>query len=201
MPPSTVEPISSVSSGAPFRFESAAYVQRTRCIGGVCRALQAYGLTPLDVTNAITAQNLTVPSGLAKIGASQYPIRFNQTPAVVETLNLVPVKVVHGSPVLLRDVAHVRDGAPPQINIVRTNGKPSVLTTILKNGSASTLSVVNTVKRFLPELRAAAPNDMTITPLFDQSVFVSGAIADVLRETVIAAGLTGLTILLFLGAA
>ena len=163
------------------------------------QALQAHGLTPTDVTSAITAQNIVVPSGLSKIGEQQYPIRLNMSPEVVDDLNRVPVKVVNGSPILIRDVAHVRDGAPPQLNIVRSDGRHSVLVTILKNGNASTLSVVNAVKSFLPTIRAAAPQDLKITPLFDQSVFVSGAIADVIREGVIAAGLTGAMILMFLG--
>ena len=162
-------------------------------------ALQAYGLTPQDVTNAMTAQNLTAPSGLAKFGANQYVVRLNTTPEAVETLNQVPIRVVNGTPVLIRDVAYVRDGSPPQQNIVRQDGHRGVLLTILKNGEASTLSVVNTVKSMLGTIRAASPKDAQITPLFDQSVFVSGAISDVLREGAIAAALTGLMILLFLG--
>lgn len=163
------------------------------------QALQAHGLTPTDVTSAITAQNIVVPSGLSKIGEQQYPIRLNMSPEVVDDLNNVPIKVVNGSPILIRDVAHVRDGSPPQLNVVRSDGRHSVLVTVLKNGAASTLSVVNSVKSFLPTIRAAAPKDMKITPLFDQSVFVSGAITDVVREGVIAAGLTGAMILMFLG--
>ena len=162
-------------------------------------ALQAHGLTPQDVTNAVTAQNITVPSGLAKIGGTQFPIRLNSVPEAIDSINAMPVKVVNGSPILVRDVAYVRDGGPPQQNIVRANGGRSVLLTILKNGNASTLAVVNNVKAMLGEIRAAAPKDMQITPVFDQSVFVSGAIFDVVREAVIAAGLTGLMILLFLG--
>ncbi|GLS43605.1 multidrug efflux pump subunit AcrB [Methylobacterium brachythecii] len=162
-------------------------------------ALRAVGMTPLDVTNAVLQQNLAVPSGLAKIGEQQYAIRLNASPELVDQLNRIPVKVVDGQPVLLRDVAHVRDGAPPQLNIVRADGHHSVLLQILKNGSASTLEVVNNVKKSLADIRAAAPAGMSITPLFDQSVFVSDAIQDVVREAVIAAGLTGLTILLFLG--
>ena len=162
-------------------------------------ALQGYGLTPLDVTNAISAQNLTVPSGQAKVGNWQYPIRLNSAPEAISALNVLPIKVVAGSPVLVRDVAYVRDGAPPQQNIVRADGRRSILLTILKNGEASTLSVVNNVKSFLPQIRAAAPDGAKIALLFDQSVFVSGAIADVVREAAIAAGLTGLMILLFLG--
>ncbi|HYZ24079.1 MAG TPA: efflux RND transporter permease subunit [Rhodopila sp.] len=162
-------------------------------------ALQGFGLTPSDVTNAMTAQNVTVPSGLAKFGNEQYVMRLNATPEAIATLNAIPIKVVNGSPILMRDVAYVRDGGPPQQNIVRQDGRRGVLLTVLKNGNASTLSVVNTVKSLLPGIRAAAPKDMKITPLFDQSVFVSGAISDVLREAAIAAGLTGLMILLFLG--
>ncbi len=163
------------------------------------QALQAHGLTPSDVTSAISAQNIVVPSGLSKIGEQQYPIRLNMSPEVIDDLNRVPVKTVDGTPILIQDVAHVRDGAPPQLNIVRSDGRHSVLMTILKNGSASTLSVVNAVKTFLPTIRAAAPPDMKITPLFDQSVFVSGAISDVVREGIIAAALTGAMILMFLG--
>src|SRR6201996_7215707 len=162
-------------------------------------ALRAYGLAPQDVTNAITAQNLTAPSGLAKFGVNQYVVRLNATPEAVDALNRIPIRVVNGSPILVRDVAYVRDGAPPQQNIVRQDGKRSVLLTILKNGEASTLSVVNNVKSFLPQIRQSAPKGAKIDLLFDQSVFVSGAIMDVLREAVIAAGLTGLMILLFLG--
>ncbi len=162
-------------------------------------ALQAYGLTPADVTTAITSQNIIVPSGLAKIGENQYPIKLNASPQVIDDMNQIPIKVVNGSPVLIRDVAFVRDGAPPQLNIVRADGKRAVLETVLKNGQASTLSVVDTVKSYLPQIRAAAPKGMQITPLADQSVFVSGAIGDVVREAVIAAALTGAMILLFLG--
>ena len=162
-------------------------------------ALQGYGLSPSDVTNAITAQNLTEPSGQAKIGSTQYTMELNATPTTIEALNRIPIKVVNGTPVLVQDVAYVRDGFQVQQNIVRQNGKRGALLTILKNGNASTLSVVNTVKSLLPGIRAAAPKDLNVTPLFDQSVFVSGAIGDVLREGTIAAGLTGMMILLFLG--
>ena len=162
-------------------------------------ALQGYGLAPSDVTNAITAQNLTEPSGQAKIGDTQYTMETNATPTTIDALNRIPIKVVNGTPVLVQDVAYVRDGFQVQQNIVRQNGKRGALLTVLKNGNASTLTVVNTVKQLLPGIRAAAPKDLNITPLFDQSVFVSGAINDVLREGATAAGLTGLMILLFLG--
>ncbi len=162
-------------------------------------ALRAYGLTPQDVTNALINQNVTVPSGLAKIGDTQYVIHLNASPTVITSLNEAPVKVVNGSPILIRDVAWVRDGGPPQQNIVRNDGHRSVLLEILKNGNSSTLSVVNRVRTMLPGIHAAAPKDMKIAALFDQSVFVSGAIVDVIREAAIAAALTGLMILLFLG--
>ncbi|MCJ2113125.1 efflux RND transporter permease subunit [Methylobacterium sp. E-025] len=163
------------------------------------QALRALGLTALDVTNAMTAQNLTVPSGLVKIGEQQYPVLLNATPDAIAALNEIPIKVVAGQPVLVRDVAYVRDGGPPQVNIVRSDGLHSVLMRIFKNGTASTLDVVNNVKKVLPEIQAAAPDGMAIKPLFDQSVFVSAAIEGVIHEAAIAACLTGLTILLFLG--
>ena len=162
-------------------------------------SLQAHGLTPMDVTNAVSAENVVVPSGLVKLGSIQYPVRLNSSPDAIETLSRIPVKIVNGAPVLLRDVAYVRDGFGVQQNIVRANGRRAVLQTILKNGNASTLSVVNLVKSMLPQIRAAAPPDMKFTPLFDQSVFVSNAIFDVVREGLIAATLTGLMILMFLG--
>ncbi len=163
------------------------------------QALQARGLTPMDVTNAVSAENVVVPSGLVKLGGTQYPVRLNSSPDAIETLSRIPIKIVNGAPVLLRDVAYVRDGFAVQQNIVRADGRRAVLQTILKNGNASTLSVVDLVKSMLPQIRAAAPPDMKFTPLFDQSVFVSNAIFDVVREGVIAAALTGLMILMFLG--
>ena len=162
-------------------------------------ALQANSLTPTDVISAMASQNVVVPSGLAKIGQFQYPIRLNAAPDQIADLNRIPVRVVGGVPILVRDVAYVRDGSPPQLNTVRANGNRSVLIQILKNGTASTLSVVNSVKNFLPQIRAAAPKGVEIQPLFDQSVFVSGAINDVIREAGIAAFLTGATIFIFLG--
>jgi multidrug efflux pump subunit AcrB len=162
-------------------------------------ALQAHGLTPMDVTNAVTLENVVVPSGLVKLGGTQYPVRLNSSPDAIETLRRIPIKIVNGVPVLLRDVGYVRDGFAVQQNIVRADGRRSVLQTILKNGNASTLSVVNLVKSMLPQIRAAAPPDIKFTPLFDQSVFVSNAIFDVVREGSIAACLTGLMILTFLG--
>ena len=162
-------------------------------------ALRAYGLTPQDVTNALISQNVTVPSGLAKVGDTQYVIHLNASPTLITSLNQAPVKVVNGSPILIQDVGWVRDGGPPQQNIVRVDGHRAVLMEVLTNGNSSTLTVVNHIKTAMPGLHAAAPKDMQIKALFDQSVFVSGAIVDVIREAAIAAGLTGLMILLFLG--
>lgn len=163
------------------------------------RALEAAGLTATDVVNALTAQNLTVPSGLVKLGDTQYVVRLNSVPETIEAMNAMPIRVVAGAPILMRDVAYIRDGYQVQQNIVRADGLRSSLLTIFKNGDASTLSVVSHVKALLPSIRAAAPAGVEITPLFDQSRFVSSAIVDVVREGSIAAGLTGMMILLFLG--
>src|SRR5712672_869321 len=161
--------------------------------------LLATGLTPMDVLNAVNAQNLTVPSGTAKIGNTQYSVRTNATPPSIADLNDIPVKFTNGATVFVKDVAQVRDGSLVQQNIVRDNGRRSVLLSIIKNGNASTLSVVNGVKAALQTARAAAPAGLKITELFDQSVFVTSAVTGVLREGAIAAALTALMILLFLG--
>lgn len=161
--------------------------------------LLAKGLTPLDVVNAVNAQNLTLPSGTAKIGNTQYVVRTNATPATIDELNDIPIKVVNGATVFVKDVGQVHDGWLVQQNIVRENGRHSVLLSIIKNGNASTLEVVNAVRDALKTARAAAPPGMEIKELFDQSVFVKQSIAGVLREGVIAAALTALMILLFLG--
>ena len=162
-------------------------------------ALLAHGLTPTDVTNAVNAQNLTVPAGDAKIGSRQYIVSVNSQPSTIEQLNNIPIKQVNGTTIYLRDVGHVRDAWAVQQNIVRADGKRSVLLTVIKNGDASTVDVVNGVKAALPTIRAAAPPGMEIKELFDQSVFVTTSIDGVLREGAIAAGLTGLMILVFLG--
>jgi multidrug efflux pump subunit AcrB len=161
--------------------------------------LLSRGLTPLDIVNAVNTQNLTLPSGTAKIGGTQYTVRTNATPASINDLNLIPVKFVNGATVLLKDVAQVRDGSLVQQNIVREDGRRSVLLSVIKNGNASTLAVVNGVKHALGAIRAAAPAGLKITELFDQSVFVTNSVNGVLREGAIAAGLTALMILVFLG--
>ena len=161
--------------------------------------LLSRGLTPLDIVNAVNTQNLTLPSGTAKIGDTQYTVRTNATPASINDLNLIPVKFSNGATILLKDVAQVRDGSLVQQNIVRTDGHRSVLLSVIKNGNASTLAVVNGVKKALQATRAAAPAGLKINELFDQSIFVTNSVTGVLREGAIAAGLTALMILIFLG--
>jgi multidrug efflux pump subunit AcrB len=161
--------------------------------------LQARGLTPADVVNAVNAQNLTLPSGLAKIGDTQYTVGTNAMPTTIADLNNIPIKYVNGQTVFIRDVGQVHDGWAVQQNIVRTDGRRSVLLSVLKNGNASTVAVVNGVRKVLEIARASAPPGLSINELFDQSKLVTASIAGVLHEGGIAAGLTGLMILLFLG--
>jgi multidrug efflux pump subunit AcrB len=161
--------------------------------------LVAKGLTPLDVVNAVNAQNLTLPSGTAKMGDTQYVVRTNATPSTIDDLNNIPIKVANGATIFVKDVGQVHDGWLVQQNVVREDGRRSVLLSIIKNGNASTLDVVSRVRDALKTARAAAPPGLEIKELFDQSVFVKQSIAGVLREGAIAAGLTALMILLFLG--
>ncbi|WNC92241.1 efflux RND transporter permease subunit [Paraburkholderia sp. FT54] len=163
------------------------------------RALLAKGLTPSDVVSAFNAQNLILPTGTAKIGPKEYTINMNGSPATVEGLNDIPVRTLNGATTYLREVAHVRDGYSPQTNVVRQDGHRGVLMSVLKNGSASTLSIVNTLKGLLPGAQAALPPDLKITALFDQSLFVKAAVQGVVREALVAAALTAAMILLFLG--
>src|SRR6202048_1766152 len=162
-------------------------------------ALNARGITPNDIVNAVNAQSLTLPSGDAKMGDQQFIVRVHNMAPTIDTLNRLPIKQVGGTTIYLSDVAHVRDAWAVQQNIVRAEGKRSVLLTIIKNGDASTLDVVNRVKAALPEIQKAAPPGMDIKLMFDQSVFVQNAIDSVLHEGAIAAGLTALMILIFLG--
>jgi len=161
--------------------------------------LLSKGLTPLQVVNAVNAQNLTLPGGDEKIGKTDYTVRINSMPPTIEALNDIPVAYQNGATVFLRDTGHVRDGNLVQQNVVRADGKRSVLLSIIKNGNASTLTVVNAVKHVLNIAREAAPPGMVIKSLFDQSLFVVSSVVAVLREGAIAAGLTALMILLFLG--
>ncbi|HWZ12351.1 MAG TPA: efflux RND transporter permease subunit [Acidobacteriaceae bacterium] len=162
-------------------------------------ALQSKGLSPSDVVNAISAQNLIVGAGTAKIGQYEYAVETNSSPTTIEALNYLPIKTVNGATVYIRDVAQVRDGYPPQTNIVRVDGQRASLMTIQKSGSASTLDIIARVRERLPVAAASLPQALRITPLADQSIFVRGAISGVTREAIIAACLTGLMILLFLG--
>jgi multidrug efflux pump subunit AcrB len=161
--------------------------------------LQARGLTPNDVVNAFSAQNLILPSGTAKIGELEYDIALNGAPDKVEELNNLPIKTVNGAIIYIRDVAHVRDGFSPQTNIVRQDGVRSTLISILKNGNVSTLNIVKEVQAMIPRLKPSLPQDLDIKSLFDQSIFVRAAIWGVVKEGAIAACLTALMILLFLG--
>jgi len=161
--------------------------------------LLAKGLTPLDIVNAVNAQALTVPSGTVKIGDKMYNVRTNSLPLTIDALNNIPVKFADGATVFIRDVGQVRDGYQVQQNIVRANGRRSVLLSIIKNGNASTVDVVNRVKEALKVARKSAPPGLEIKELFDQSVFVTNSVNGVIREGVIAAALTALMILLFLG--
>jgi multidrug efflux pump subunit AcrB len=163
------------------------------------QALQAKGLSPTDVVNAISAQNLILPSGTAKIGTFEYEIDTNSAPRTIQGLNDLPIKTVNGAIVYIHDVAHVRDGYPPQTNIVRVNGQRASLLTVQKTGSSSTLDIIKSIRSRLPIILASLPSALRITPLSDQSVFVRGAISGVVREALIAACLTAVMILLFLG--
>ena len=162
-------------------------------------ALRSKGLSPQDVTSAILAQNLILPSGTEKVGKFEYNVKLNGSPRDLDELNDLPIKSANGATIYLRDVAHVRDGYSPQQNLVLVDGKRSVLTTVQKNGTASTLDIIAHVKRLLPKIKAGAPEGLNLDTLIDQSVFVNAAVSSVVREGVIAAALTGLMILLFLG--
>src|SRR3989449_5865379 len=163
------------------------------------QALLAKSISAADVSAAVNLQNLTLPSGSVKLGPREYQVKLNSSPDAVAALNELPVKVVNGATVYLRDVAHVRDGFAVQTNMVRQDGRRSALLTVIKKGGASTLTIVKQLKDLLPTLRAAAPPGLEIKELFDQSLFVRAAITGVLIEGAIAAALTGLMILLFLG--
>ena len=162
-------------------------------------ALQAKGLGPTDVVNAISAQNLILPSGTSKIGSFEYAVEMNSSPTSIQGLNEIPIRSANGSTIFIRDVAQVRDGYPPQTNIVRVAGQRASLLTIMKTGTASTLDIISRVREELPKIAGGLPPELTITPLNDQSLFVRASINGVVREAIIAACLTGLMILIFLG--
>jgi multidrug efflux pump subunit AcrB len=162
-------------------------------------ALQAKGLSPVDVVNAVSAQNLIAPSGTMKIDRFEYSVETNSAPSVVNDLNNLPIKAVNGAVIYIHDVAHVRDGSSPQTNIVRVDGKRAVLMSVMKTGSASTLAIIAGVREKLDSIKDQLPKQLRIDPLSDQSIFVRGAINGVVREAIIAACLTAIMILVFLG--
>jgi len=163
------------------------------------QALSARGLSAADLSNALANQNQIIPAGTIKVGEFEYNVKLNNSPDLAEGLNDLPVKQVNGATVYMRDVAHVRDGAPPQRNVVRMDGHRAVLMTVLKSGQASTLDIVDNVKSILPRLRETLPKALTVAPLADQSIFVRAAVSGVIKEGIIAAALTSVMILLFLG--
>jgi multidrug efflux pump subunit AcrB len=164
-------------------------------------ALQAKGLSPIDVVNAISAQNVIAPSGTVKIDRFEYAVETNSAPPVIDELNNLPIKAVNGAVIYIRDVAHVRDGFAPQTNIVRVDGKRAILMSIMKTGSSSTLDIIAGVQARLRsvELRGQLPAQLQLNPLSDQSIFVRGAVNGVIKEAIIAACLTAVMILVFLG--
>jgi multidrug efflux pump subunit AcrB len=161
--------------------------------------LYAKQLAPIDVSNALTLQNLILPAGTAKLAETEYQIKVNSSPLILDELNNLPIKTVNGATVYIKDVAQVRDGFSVQSNIVRMNGARGVLMTVTRTGKASTLAIVDSVKKALPRILATVPKDLNVTALADQSIFVRSSIQGVLREALIAAALTGMMIMLFLG--
>jgi CzcA family heavy metal efflux pump len=162
-------------------------------------ALQSKGLSPVDIVNAINAQNLILPTGTVKLGSLEYTVEMNGSPLTIEGLNDLPIKTVNGATIYMREVAHIRDGFSPQTNIVRANGQRGVLMATYKTGGASTLSIVDRVKQVLQDYAPSLPESLHVTTFFDQSLFVRASIQGVLREALIAACLTAVMILLFLG--
>jgi CzcA family heavy metal efflux pump len=161
--------------------------------------MYAKGVSPTDVINAVNAQSLIIPAGTAKIGSREYNVRLNSSPEIIVALNDLPIKQVNGATVYVRDVAHAHDGSAVQENVVRLNGQRGSFVSILRAGGASTVDVVKNVRNLLPYIKSTLPEGLEIKPLFDQSLFVRAAVHGVIREATIAAALTGLMILLFLG--
>jgi CzcA family heavy metal efflux pump len=162
-------------------------------------ALQSKGLSAVDIVNAVNAQNLILPTGTAKLGPLEYNVEMNGSPQTIQELNDLPVKTVNGATIYMKDVAHVRDGFSPQTNVVLANGQRGVLMSIFKNGGASTIDIVDGVKRMLEYNKSSFPPGLKVSTFFDQSLFVRASIQGVLKEALIAACLTAVMILLFLG--
>ncbi len=162
-------------------------------------ALQARALSAQDVVAALAEQNLVTPVGTQKNGMFEWNVSLNDAPSEFAELEDLPIKTVNGTVVTMRDVAHVRDGSPPQTNVVHLDGTHAVLMTVLKSGAASTLDIIAGVRAMLPQIQASLPPSLTLKAIGDQSVFVTSAVMGVVREGLIAAGLTGVLILIFLG--
>ena len=163
------------------------------------QALHTYGISANDVINALSIQNLTTPIGTQKIGKFEYKVNLNGSPSAINDFNDLPVKTVNGTVITMRDVAYVHDGAPPQTNVVKVDGQNAVLLSIVKTGATSTLAIISQIKQLLPSIRATLPSSLNISAVGDQSPFVIGAVSGVMREGLIAAALTALMILLFIG--
>jgi len=173
--------------------------QRTISVDIDSVSLQSKGLSPVDIVNAVNAQNLILPTGTVKLGSLEYLVEMNGSPLTVDGLNDLPVKTVNGATIYMKDVAHIRDGFTPQTNIVRVNGQRGVLMSTYKTGGASTLDIVDRVKEVLANYASSLPEGLKVSTFFDQSVFVRASIQGVLREALIAACLTAVMILVFLG--
>src|SRR5882672_10456382 len=163
------------------------------------QALHTYGISANDIVNALSIQNLITPVGTQKIGTFEYTVNLNTSPTDIAAFNDLPIKTVNGTVIYMRDVAYVHDGSPPQTNVVHVDGKKAVLLAVIKAGAVSTLSIISGIKQLLPSVTKTLPSGLNLTAVGDQSVFVTSAVSSVVREAVIAAALTGLMILLFLG--
>src|SRR3954449_1312014 len=163
------------------------------------QALHTYGISANDVVNALALQNLITPVGTQKIGTFEYTVNLNDSPGAITAFNDLPIKTVNGTVIYMRDVANVHDGSPPQTNVVHVDGKSAVLLSVVKAGTTSTLSIISGIKQLLPSVSKTLPASLNLTAIGDQSVFVTSAVSSVVREGVIAAALTGMMILLFLG--
>ncbi|MFL6795776.1 MAG: efflux RND transporter permease subunit [Xanthobacteraceae bacterium] len=163
------------------------------------QALHTYGISANDVINALSIQNLTTPAGTQKIGTFEYKVNLNNSPSAIDAFNDLPIKTVNGTVIYIRDVAHVHDGSPPQTNVVKVAGKSAVLLSVIKSGATSTLAIISGIKALLPSVSATLPAGLNLTATGDQSPFVTSAVSSVMQEGLIAAVLTGLMILLFLG--
>src|ERR1700740_1486248 len=163
------------------------------------QALHTYGISANDVVNALSVQNLITPVGTQKIGKLEYTVNLNDSPSTIAALNNLPIKTVNGTVIYMRDVANVHDGSPPQTNVVHVDGKSAVLLAVVKAGATSTLAIISGIKQLLPGVAQTMPASLKLTPVGDQSVFVTSAVSSVITEGIIAAALTGMMILLFLG--